>query len=126
MHYGFANLTGANRDEWEMFRPVVCAFNENRRRTVNFSGLAVGDESMSQWAPRTSAYGGLPTISFVKRKPRPLGTELKDVVDGVHRVLLFLEIQEGKEQMKTKKYFSEVGATSACALRMSCGILDLQ
>ena len=62
---------------------------------------------------------GVPNVSFVKRKPKSLGTELKDIVDGLHGVLLFLEIQEGKEAMKTKKHFRELGATAACALRMS-------
>ena len=35
------------------------------------------DESMSALVPRTTATGGLPTISYIRRKPEPLGTEFK-------------------------------------------------
>jgi hypothetical protein len=31
------------------------------------------DESMSAWRPRKTALGGLPNISFMTRKPKPLG-----------------------------------------------------
>lgn len=124
-HYGFADLVAAERDPWEMFRPAVRAFNANRLRTVNVSGIIVGDESMSSWKPQSSAYGGLPNISFVIRKPRPLGTELKDIVDGQHRIMLFLELQEGEAPMKRKAYFADLGSTAACAVRMSLGTLGL-
>ena len=34
-----------------------------------------------------------------------------------------MEIQEGKEAMKMKKYQKEMGATAACALRLALGTL---
>ena len=52
---------------------------------------------------RTTATGGLPNISFIKRKPEPLGTEFKNIVDGLTVQILWLEIQEGKDRMKTKE-----------------------
>jgi hypothetical protein len=37
------------------------------------------DESMSAWCPRKDKTGGLPNISFILRKPEPLGTEFKSM-----------------------------------------------
>ena len=45
--------------------------------------------------PQTSKTGGLPNISFIKRKPKPLGTELKNGVDSDSGVMICAEIQEG-------------------------------
>ena len=41
---------------------------------------------------------------FVQRKPEPLGTALKCSVDTVLKVMLFVEIQEGRVRMSNKKY----------------------
>eukprot|EP00873_Tetraselmis_striata_P006477 jgi/Tetstr1/426741/TSEL_001678.t1 len=35
------------------------------------------DESMSAYQPRATKLGGLPNLSFIYRKPKPLGTEMK-------------------------------------------------
>ena len=46
------------------------------------------------------------------RKPEPLGTEYKDIVDGISGNMLWLETQEGKERMKDKE-FQSMGSTAA-------------
>jgi hypothetical protein len=74
---------------------------------------------MSSFKPRTSKTGGLPNISFIKRKPKPLGTEFKDIACGITGIILHLEIQEGKLPMRTKEFFNTLGSTAACALRLS-------
>ena len=53
---------------------------------------------------RTTKTGTLPNLSFVKRKPEPLGTEFKNLVDGISGHMLWLELQEGKERMKNKVF----------------------
>ena len=58
---------------------------------------------MSAWVPRTSKTGGLSHLSYVERKPAPLGTEFRVVVDYATGVLLHLEVMEGGEAMKKKK-----------------------
>ena len=65
---------------------------------------------------RTTKTGELPNISYVKRKPEPLGTEVKNIVDGISGSMLWIEIQEGKERMKNKE-FQNLGSTAACTLR---------
>jgi hypothetical protein len=47
------------------------------------------DESMSAWCPRKTKTGGLPNISFILRKPEPLGKEFKSMAC----------LETGKKQM---------------------------
>ena len=55
-------------------------------------------------------------MSYVARKPEPLGTEFKNIVDGVTGMWLWLEIQEGKHR-RSSKPFQELDSTSACGMR---------
>ena len=63
-------------DPWWMFAGAVSEFNDIRRERVRASSWKVIDELMSAWRPRTTALGGLPNISFILRKPEPLGEGL--------------------------------------------------
>ena len=36
----------------------------------------------------TTKIGGLPNLSYVMRKPKPLGTEFKNIIDGLTGVML--------------------------------------
>lgn len=65
-------------DEWYQIGLLVDGFNYNRKHTIASSSTITFDESMAAWKPRTTALGGLPNLSFVKRKPRPIGTEFKN------------------------------------------------
>ena len=66
---------------------------------------------------RTTKTKNLPILSYVIRKPEPLGTEFKNIVDGVTYIMMWLELQDGKERMRKKEYSSELGGTAACVLR---------
>jgi hypothetical protein len=67
-------------DPWWQFEDAILQFNNNRRLRVQSFPWLVVDESMSAWRPRTTATGGLPNISFIVRKPEPLGKSLWLVV----------------------------------------------
>ena len=56
-------------------------------------------ESMCAYKPRPAKSGMCPHITLVRRKPKPLGMELKTACDGGSGVMLFMEIQEDKEAM---------------------------
>jgi hypothetical protein len=58
---------------------LVDGFNTNRHDWVAASARKTLDESMSAFRPRTSKTGGLPHLSFILRKPEPLGTEFKTI-----------------------------------------------
>ena len=69
-------------------------FNNNRVDKISNGLVQVCDESMSAYRPRKDKFGGLPHISFIMRKPKPLGTEFKCIVDAETGVMKHLEIQE--------------------------------
>jgi len=60
-----------------MISRLIDDFNNNRKKGVAASVIKVLDELMSAWRPRKNKTGGLPNISFILRKPEPLGTEFK-------------------------------------------------
>ena len=69
--------------------------------------------------PRTTKLGGLPNLSYILRKSDPLGTELKDTGCRVIRCAKRLELQMEKLAMCAQEFYSKVGATTACSIRMA-------
>lgn len=117
--YSKADVDAAVHDPWAMFRLMVQDFNANRQRVVGLGLMQVLDESMSNWQPRKDKLGGLPNISFIKRKPKPLGTEFKCITDAASGIMVHMEIQEGRDPMRMKQYARELGVTTACTVRMA-------
>ena len=66
-------------DPWNPVIALVDGFNNNRAQKMAASHCKILDEVMSGWSPTTTKYGGLPFLSFILRKPVPLGTEFKNV-----------------------------------------------
>ena len=91
---------------------VVC-------KNIAASSLKVGDESMSAIRFRTKAKGNLPHLSYIFRKPEPLGTEFKKVAFYVTGDLLLIEVHRGKEGIKHIKYHKDLVATAAFTKRMT-------
>jgi hypothetical protein len=106
-----------NDDPWWQILGLVEGFNENWQSMVAAGKWKVLDESMSAWHPQKTKTGGLPHISFIMRKPEPLGTEFKVVACPQTGLFLYLEIQRGKEDMQQMKYHCTLGATMACTIR---------
>ena len=106
-------------DPWLRFRPIVDEINANRAKTLHNDGDVIVDENMSAYQPRLDKFGGLPNISFIKRKPKPLGTDFKAMCNTETGVMKFVEIQEGKDAMRSEPFAVELGDTSGCVARMS-------
>lgn len=66
-------------DPWNAITSLVDGFNNTRAQKIAASYCKIFDESMSAWSPTTTRFGGLPFLSFILRKPQPLGTEFKVV-----------------------------------------------
>ena len=64
------------KEAWSEVRSAIDGFNLKRTKYVSASVLKVLDEIMCAWKPRKDAKGGLPHISFVARKPKPMGMVL--------------------------------------------------
>ena len=65
--------------------------------------------------------GNLSNISFIARKPEPLGTEFKVVCCSRTGIILLLEIQRGKKGMCSLPYAEELIKTAACTARLIDG-----
>jgi Transposase IS4 len=72
----FSDHSKSAVDPWCFIRPMIKAFNDNRKRTVVDTDFVVVDESMSAFKPRRSTAGkcechpkGLDHLSFIERKP---------------------------------------------------------
>ena len=63
---------------------------------------------MCAWRPRQSKLGRLPNISYIIRKPEPLGTEYKTICCPITGVMTYMEIQRGKEGMKNMRLQKEI------------------
>lgn len=106
-------------DPWWRFALYGEIFNKQQLEQISFELWDLADETMSALRQRTTKTRGLPNISFIIRKPKPLGTELKDTIcKKVGRATKSLELQKGKIPMRQRKYCSGMGATVACTLWM--------
>ena len=107
-------------DEWKISK-LFDAFNDHMSKLVDTGQYIVADEFMCAWRPRSDKLGRLPHISFIKRKPEPLGSEFKDLCDE-HGIMLWAELQESKDVMEDKPYRAEcTKAGGACCARMVKG-----
>ena len=77
MSYVFMDKNLQGKDDWWMILGGVNGLNENRKTTVNAPNIKVMDETMSAFCPQTTKTGNLPHLSWILRKPEPLGTEFK-------------------------------------------------
>jgi hypothetical protein len=80
-------------DPWWQLSLVEKEFNENRRRTVMSSHEKVLDELMSAFRPQTRKNGDLLNLSFIPRKPEPLGAESKAICCAVTAMMVWIELQ---------------------------------
>ncbi len=69
----FSDNKRKETDPWYQFSGAIDEFNELRQELICGSRWISADETMCAWRPRKTATGGLPNISFIIRKPEPLG-----------------------------------------------------
>ena len=102
---------------WEEVDYWVRAFNKSRKDELEVGTNVTPDEMMFAWRGK-KGNGGIPHLSFLIRKPIPLGTESKVVCEGTFGICMYLEVQKGKVAMARKKYCRQYKATTACTLRL--------
>ena len=79
----------------------------------------MADESMSAIQFFTTPKGDLPHYSFIFSNMEPVGTEMKNFVCLRLGKILHLEIQKGKEAMKTSNFQKYLGGTTACIKKLA-------
>jgi hypothetical protein len=118
---GPADDASFDANDWCFVDGLVDAFNKNRKEGINPGWLLAPDESMSAWRGKVGKRDTkkCPHRMFVRRKPEPLGVELKDMGDALSGCMLFLEITKGKAEVIKPKYWVKGEACAATTLRMS-------
>jgi hypothetical protein len=104
--------------EWWQGISMTDEFNKRRKKVVSASREKTADESMCIMRPRITKLGGWPHISYILRKPEPLGTEFKNTCCAITGVIMTLEIQRAKEHTHKQKYNKDFGATTGVCLRL--------
>ena len=104
--------------EWWREKLLFYGFN-TACNNIAASFLKAGDESMSAIRFWTTEKGNLPHLSYIFRKPEPLGTDFNTVACSVTGALLCIEFHRGKEGMNHRKYQQELGANASCTKRMA-------
>lgn len=111
-------------DPWRYVSPMVDAFNAHWKEVYFPSWLLSPDELMCPWTvDEGDGPNDIPWSSWVPRKPKPKGCEMKCVCDGESGVMLRVEIAlKYKRKRGTLAaevpYEDEWGATSAQCLRL--------
>ena len=84
--------------------PALKSFNE-KRSDLMVVIMAILDESIAGWLPKTSKTGGLPNISHEPRKPVSLGTLFHNCPECITGCFVYQDIQMHPEIQRTKEFF---------------------
>jgi len=76
---------------WQIFTPFLDAWNAKQKSLLSEFSIAIMDETFIAWCPKTTKLGGLPNYSYEPRKPKGLGTMLKDMAEAIIGLMLFMD-----------------------------------
>jgi hypothetical protein len=102
---------------WEEVDIWIRGFNKNRQAEIEVGTDITPDEMMFEWTGQEGP-GGIPFKSWIERKPKPFGSELKSVCEGTFGICMYIELQKGKIRMARKKWCTKYKATTACTVRL--------
>lgn len=106
-------------DKWFQPRALVDFLNEKWPSIMTPGYKLTCDESMFAWYRKGAHEAGMPAVIKIKRKPKGVGCEMKTLADAHTRIMLQMEINEGKDSMQEKQWQRELGAGTATTLRLS-------
>ena len=103
-----------NRDlQHSAMQGFVARWNERMAEAFHCGWITTLDESMLWGYQRDIEH-----LSFVKRKPRAIGTEGKCGGDATTRIMTVMEFCESADQMGRKAHVKEYGKSVATSLRL--------
>ncbi len=93
-------------DRWWPIRKALERFNEHMKLVFCAGKWIVIDESGFWWLGKDGQWHheGMPHVTKIIRKPRSVMAELKSLCDALTGIMIALELQEGKDVMKTKEF----------------------
>jgi len=89
---------------WQIFTPFIEAWNNKQKALMSGYNMLIMDETFIAWCPKTTKLGGLPNYSYEPRKPKGLGTMLKDIAEAVIGVLLYTDPSMAPSVQDKKKF----------------------
>ena len=104
-------------DGWYRARAAVNMFNERRRKVLGVCRHVIADELMSAFVSNHPT-AHLPNITYEPRKPEPLGTMFKCLLDNDTKVMAALEICEGARRNRELAEGIHPYGTTACTARL--------
>lgn len=95
-------------DRWWPIRKLLERFNEHMKLVFVAGKWVTIDESGFWWLGKDGQWhhDGMPHVTKITRKPRSVMAELKTLCDAISGIMIAVELQEGKEAMKTKEFAS--------------------
>ena len=126
--FGPSDDASFDLDGWCFIQPMVDAFNEHMNDIFCPGWLLTLDESMSAYRGKQGQRDRkkCPNLSWVPRKPEPLGAELKTAGCALSGMIIRIEVCKGKDTHKDLEYFKaksshdgvEFGHTTSTSLRL--------
>jgi len=104
---------GRPNDPFGEIRRWLDACQENWRLAAHAGTVLVVDETMVPWTGLGEMH-----LTYMPRKPAPLGIQLKVVCDGKTRLLLGMELVEGQTADKEKEHVHTHGPATATTMRL--------
>ena len=98
----------------------VAAINETFQNAITPGTYLTLDESMIK-----SFHRNLKGQIKIIRKPHLVGNEIKNMADAVTKIVMNMELYEGKEYMKEKDHVKEYGATPATTIQLTAPYKEL-
>ncbi|NBX97284.1 hypothetical protein EBQ81_00260, partial [bacterium] len=105
---------GPGPDNMRFIRRWLHACNDQWKTSWEAGTYLVVDETMVAWSGTGTAH-----LTYIPRKPSPLGIMVKVTCCGSSGVLLHAELVEGAVVDHNKEWYSEYKATTACTLRLT-------
>uniref|UniRef100_A0A7S3F473 PiggyBac transposable element-derived protein domain-containing protein n=1 Tax=Haptolina ericina TaxID=156174 RepID=A0A7S3F473_9EUKA len=122
LRFGPSDSASFDANPWCFVETLIDAWKKHMNEVIIPGWLLAPDESMIAWLGKVGLndINKCPHRMFVRRKPEPLGVEIKATGDALSELILFMEIVKGKaEKIKPKYWNKENGATAATTMRLS-------
>ena len=115
IYCAFGVPPGDEEDSHYLVRTSIDHFNSHAVKIYGPGWLIVVDESMIAWTGR-----GMPGWIVVPRKPKPMGMECKTACCSETKIIIRLDVQEGKTQMRNQPFNVEWGTPNDPAKSVGC------
>ena len=120
LRFGPEDHDSFQENDWCFVEGLFDGFNDHMKDVVIPGWLLAPDESMFAWRGKIGKNDRTkcPHRMFVRRKPEPLGVELKNIGCTMLRMILFMEIVKGKAEVVKPKFYHKQNNPATAATTM--------